>query len=219
MLRSPIYRRLPVRERARLDRAIILRPAGCKSIDAIAEHFHLVEKYGISVTALRTYAGKLEEFVKPTLTSQVLAGVLGCLPVSYRRRLVAGSEVMLVSRILQALNDEKMGLTVAELARLGSILSGLARRGAASNRPAGRGKPSGTDARPDESADRNGPDPVKMARTVRLLYGLSWPLSGTGRDGDGGGSGPSSPDGNRPSEAVRRSEEDPSHVHPEEGTP
>jgi hypothetical protein len=179
---------MPVGERGRLDRAIILRPEGLGSLEAIARHFKLAEKYDISIAMLRTYAGKLEELVRPAVTSHVLAGVLGCLPESYRKQIVAGSEVLLVSKVMQALNGDggapgaggggnpAAPLSVADLAKLASILVSLARRRGRGDRAVSRTNPRG-EGEPAEPAGACGTPsgPIKLAETVRLLYGLSWP--------------------------------------------
>ena len=175
-MRSPVYRKLPVRTLARLHEAIVLRPAGMNSAAAIAAHFDLPGRYGISVAMLKTYAARVEEMVRPAVTSQVLAGVLGCLPESHRRRLIAGSEVLLVSKMLQALEHAGTALSVAEMAKLGSILGSLGRRESRRiQRPSSSGTPDASDSSVESKGHGTRQSPIKLAETVRLLYGLSWP--------------------------------------------
>lgn len=170
LVRSPVYNRVPMFERSKLDHAIIFRPAGMASLQAIADAFKLTEKYQVSLAELTAYADKIEQLVRPEITSHVLAGVLGCLPKSYRRQIVDGSEVLLISRLFKALNDQDTTLTVAEMAKLASILLSLARRPVSAG-----GKPGRQKMRPGHRADEpdaNGQEPIKLAETVRLLYGL-----------------------------------------------
>ena len=115
--RTQVYKRLPGHLRGRVDEAILLRPEECSSLETIVQRFGLEEKYGITMKALRGYAHKLEQLARPAAASHLLARVLGCLPEEDRRRLLAGSEVLLLSRVIQALSDGKAeALCVADLA-------------------------------------------------------------------------------------------------------
>ncbi len=175
LARSGVYRRIPVTVRGRLDAAILLRPKDCPTLEAIADKFKLAERYGISRAALRTYAGKLEQLVRPMAASQVLAGVLGCLPASYRRKLAAGSEVMLLSRLVKTLNDEKTStLAVADLAKLAVLLKTVRYPYRKSTTPKRRHNRSPRDS-VNPSPDSAVGDSEQMAEAVRTLYGLSWP--------------------------------------------
>ena len=173
LLRSAVFRKMPADARLRLESAILLRPSGCGTLEAIARTFELKSRYGLSLAALRNYARKLEQWVRPAVASQVMAGVLGCLPDDFRRRLINGSQVLLLSRVNQALGDEDgPPLSVAELAKLADVLKSLARgrAGSAGNAPSdgqecGEHAPNGTEL-----------DLEKMTKAVRVLYGLPWPL-------------------------------------------
>ncbi len=175
LTRSKVYKRLPVGVRSHVDAAILLRPADAPTVEAIAAKYKIAERFDISITALRRYARKLEQFVRPTVTSQLMAGVLGCLPKSYRRTLVAGGEVLLLSRVVKALTAEEKGkpaLGVADLAKLASVLSAVGRRTQAVRSQklrAGRGEKA--DTNPDAGALNS----ASLAEVVRELYGLSWP--------------------------------------------
>ena len=188
LTRSSVYKKVPVGVRGRLDEAILLRPAECATLDQIAEKFELAERFGISGTALRSYARKLEQYVRPAAASQLMAGVLGCLPEGYQQRLLAGSQVLLLSRVVKSLSAEGGGeLSVAELAKLASVLSAMGGRSrvptahSKSSRPPAsgsktiRGMHSSTsdEGEPDLSAATG--NPTKLAEAVRMLYGLSWP--------------------------------------------
>jgi hypothetical protein len=176
LTRSSVYKKVPVAVRGRVDEAILLRPAKCATLEQIAEKFELAGRYGISHSALRSYARKLEQFVRPAVASQLMAGVLGCLPEGYRQRLVAGGQVLLLSRVVQALSAEGGAeLSVAELAKLASVLSAV---GSRSRSPA-----AGAKAAPHTRSSSAGEvdpkpptgDPAKLAEAVRMLYGLPWP--------------------------------------------
>lgn len=173
LARSPIFQRVPARQRARLDRAILLPGSGGCSIPEIAEKFKLIEKYAITPAMLATYARKLEQLMRPTVTSQVMAGVLSCLPEAYRRRLIRGSEVLLVSKVLAALNTSKTPLTVAEMAKLASILMSVAKQNRSPTRRSDRQAEQGSGLTACDRAEAA--DPAKMAESIRMLYGLDWP--------------------------------------------
>ncbi|HOJ56732.1 MAG TPA: hypothetical protein PK184_13015 [Phycisphaerae bacterium] len=168
LARSMVYRRLPMGLRSRLDSAILLRPKKLQTLEAIAAHFEL-SSYGISPAALRSYARRLEELVRPAATSQMLAAVFGCLPAGYRRRLLDGTQVVLLSRVIQALSAEPaQPLTIAEMVRLGTVLSAIART---TERPQGPGAKRSRSTRP--AADQEMMQPAKIKELVRSIYGLS----------------------------------------------
>lgn len=170
LARSVVYRRLPVHVRSRLDSAILLRPKHLPTLEAIAAHFEL-SKHGISPAALRSYARRLEELARPAAAGQVLAAVFGCLPGSYRRQLMAGTQVVLLGRVIQALSAQKSEpLTVAEMARLGTLLSAMAR----SSRPREgvSAKQSHRKLLPAAAAELQ---PSRIAELVRGIYGVSLP--------------------------------------------
>jgi hypothetical protein len=174
---------VPTDVRLRLDRALLRRPAGAASLEAVAARFHLQEEYGVGPTALRTYARRLDDMVRPVLTSQLLAAALGCLPRDFRDRLIAGSEVVLLSRLVQALTaEEAEPLSVADLGRLATILSGLARRAGShgpgrrtpGDRRAGTGLRAGDVLRDgiDDASLAPGDPPPRLAEAVKMLYGI-----------------------------------------------
>lgn len=161
LARSTVYQRVPAAVRARLDRAILLPAEKGGSVQEVCRELQLEQEYGISPTALRGYVRRLEALARPIVGAQVLAAVLGCLPAAYRRKVVDGSQTLLVSRVVQALMCEKNGLSVGEMARLASILGPSSRGRGAARRVAGGKRGPG-----DES------DPGRLPESVRLLYGL-----------------------------------------------
>lgn len=185
LTRSSIYKKVPVAVRGRLDEAILLRPADCATLEQIADKFELASLYGISTSVLRSYARKLEQFVRPAAASQLMAGVLGCLPEEYRQQLVAGGQVLLMSRVVKALSDEGgTELSVADLAKLGSVLSAVGGRPSVSAtriKSTQKKRSSKDDASEQESVAgesasiSSSHDPTKLAEAVRMLYGLPWP--------------------------------------------
>ena len=178
LTRSSVYKKVPISVRGRLDEAILLRPADCATLDQIADKFELAERFGISGSALRSYARKLEQFVRPAVASQLMAGVLGCLPEAYRQRLIAGGQVLLLSRVVQALLAEGGAeLSVADLAKLASVLSAMGNR---SRLPALKAKAAPTTRTSQTGEGEPDPEPAagnptKLAEAVRMLYGLPWP--------------------------------------------
>ncbi len=174
--RTQVYKSLPGHIRGRVDEAILLRPEECSSLEAIDKRFGLEENYGITMKALRGYARKLEQLARPAAASHLLTRVLGCLPEKDRQRMLAGSEVLLLSRVIQALSDGKAeALGVADLAKLASVLSSFAKSGDKSSASA-----ENNCRRPDASKSNENdtaipPSSEKLAETVRFLYGLNWP--------------------------------------------
>jgi len=181
LTQSSVYRRVPAAVRCRLDQAIVLRPADCTTPEAIAEKFDLEKRYGVSLSVLRSYARKLEQFVRPAVASQFLAGVLGCLPESYRRQLVAGNQVLLLSRVVQALTAPgESGLPVSDLARLASLLSSFARQTRATPGPTCPHQSENTSEKKGPDTPVTDPDPTRLAEAVRTVYGLPWPPDAAG---------------------------------------
>jgi len=168
--RSSIARRLPVNLRTRLDEAILLRPKGLPTLEAIAAHFDLA-RYRISPAALRAYARRLDALARPVVTGQILAFILGCLPRRYRRRVLAGTESLLLARFTQALSaDRSTPLPVADLARLGSVLSAMTRP-----RPSRRDPKTIRTHGKLSSETRGEMQTAKFQAVVRDLYGLRLP--------------------------------------------
>lgn len=174
LTRSPVYRKVPVAVRGRLDAAILLRPADCPTLEAIAQKFDLEGRYGISPDSLANYARKLEQFVRPAMTSQVMAGVLGCLPASYRRQLVAGGQVMLLSKVVQALADDEReaALSVADLAKLAAVLAAVSVSGPLKPPPAGSTRAGHKGRRNVLAGGAAIEDPTQLAEAVKMVYGL-----------------------------------------------
>lgn len=171
LVRSAVYRRVPPDLRARLDRAILMPAESEDSIEQVARELKLTDQYGVSPAALRSYVRKVEQLMRPTVTSQIMAAVLSCLPEDYRRRLMDGSQVLLVSRLLATLTADNTGLTVAEMAKLASVLHMVSGTRAAVRGAARSAKPG--DAPPETKA--SDPDPSRLSESVRRVYGLPWP--------------------------------------------
>lgn len=168
---SPVCRRLPVDVRLRLEHALFDRGRTGKTLEQISDELSLT-KYLICPGDVTDYARTFDELVRPAVSAQVLAGVLGCLPASYRKRLVRGSEVLLLSKLTQALSaDSEETISVSELMKLASILRAAAGKRAV-HRERQRGK------RRAASMESFSDDHVSAA--VGRLYGLSWPSESAG---------------------------------------
>lgn len=170
--RSAIVRKVPARVRYRLDEAILRRPKGCETLEAIAARFSLQSRYGVSLDVLKRYARKLEAMVRPIVAAHVMAGVLGCLPARYRKRIHDGSEVMLLSRVIAALGDENnKELPVSELAKLATVLK------AVGGRAAGKRRTSSRKQKKDVSlvGAVGSVEPSKLTEAVRMVYGIDLP--------------------------------------------
>ncbi len=172
--RTSVYRRVPITIRWKLNRLLLLRPEGCASLDAILQRFKLSEKFGITRQALRTYARKIEQLVEPHLAGQLAAAVLGCMPTSYRNEVVAGSEVILISKVVGALTANKTDLHPPDLLKLASAL-----RAAAQQKPKSCQKGSSDQEHaPKHPGGKPGDaktDQEVLAETVRTIFGLDWP--------------------------------------------
>ncbi len=160
---TDVYRLVPPKVRGELDAQLLARGAEPAAREQIMAKLGLAE-HGVTLEQLAAYAAALEELARPVVTSQVMAAVLGCLPRVYRRRLLVGSEVLLISRVLAALSDEQ-NLSVPELGRLAAVIRSLGgsrrRRSAAEPKPKTRGR-----------RGEGGMSHEQLARSVRLLYGL-----------------------------------------------
>jgi len=173
-----VFRKVPADVRCRLDEVILLRPSDCPTLEAIEKKFDLQKRYGVSPAALRVYARRLEQLVRPAVASQVSAAVLGALPPDFQQSVVTGSRVLLLSRIVRSLTDDQVEtIPVADLARFASMLAAMRRQTHGSQR-AGTKKTSKHDAvgertQPDETPDPS--DPKKLMQTIRALYGLARP--------------------------------------------
>lgn len=178
LTRTKVYRRIPQPQRGRIDAAILLRPPECSTLKAIAQRFEIRKQYGLSYDSLEYYASRLEEFVRPAMTAQVMAGILGCLPERYRRQVFTGSQVLLVSKVLNLINntDSNATLTVAELAKLATVLAS-----AAGNARTRDGSPKNnqlplSDDPAAPSDDQPAPaDASRLSAAVRMVYGLGLP--------------------------------------------
>jgi hypothetical protein len=166
--RSAVCRRVPVRIQSKLNRAIMLRSSSRASIDALAAKYDLPKQYGVSAAALRSYARRLEELLRPVLASQLVAAALGCMPEAYRRQALAGSQVLLLSRFVGCVWQGDAALSAAEMAKLAAVLGSFAEKGASKTARSGR------PATPDGTPSSNG-QPTKLAEAVRAVYGLTWP--------------------------------------------
>jgi hypothetical protein len=216
LARSPVYRRLPAAVRARLDRALLSREEGRGALDRMHREFELAARYGITPGMLRAYASRLEDLMRPVVTSQVIAGVLGSLSRARRRQLVHGSEILLISRLVAVLNADPRLLPVPQLARLGGLLVSLGRE----TRSTKSGRTPAGDAGAERVAPRGDPaatDPIKMAESVRLLYGISYPPRSVRKPNSDAASA-DAPDGNETGSQIGWNREGCPHVHPEEGT-
>jgi hypothetical protein len=176
LTRTSVYRKIPLDIRQELDQALVLRADSGTTLDAIAKKFELAERFGITARALRSYARKLEAGIRPVMVEQLVASVLGCLPWSYKEQVASGSQILLLSRLVQMLHDEtRPGLSANDLARLADIASGIAGRIATnSSHPRRSRSPAGRELSQDPPAECP-TAPAKLAEAVRAIYGLSWP--------------------------------------------
>ncbi len=186
LVASPVRQRIPDRIRVKLERALLERASREDSLEEIARKFEL-ERYGISMEMLSGYAATLDELVRPVASTQIVAGVLGCLPASFRSRMLRGNQVLLLSKVAAILWESRESqMEVGELLKLATLLRAAAqtRRQQAGGR---RGKEGGS---PKEAALF---DMGRMGGSVRALYGLSWPVGvrkGPAEDGKNAVSAP-----------------------------
>lgn len=173
LMRSVAFRRLPAEVRRQVDEAILLRPPDCATLEAIAAKYKLKDQYQVSISALKAYARNLERLARPIVSSRLLSQVLGCLPEQHRRGLVAGGEVLLLSRVFQSLSAETpSALSVADLAKLASVLASVG------------GKSKAKSEKSDADSETAPADTNRLAEAVHLLYGLSWPPEGEAEGDD-----------------------------------
>jgi hypothetical protein len=178
LTRTAVYRKVPVAVRCRLDKAILLRGTNGNAVDEIHAEFDLAERFGVSARALRSYARKLADLVKPAMSAQVMAAMLGCLPNSYRSQLVAGSQTLLLSRVISALTDDRAeALSASDLGRLATVLEAIAKRSNDADTKTGS-KKRRSKKHNSISDDTDLADESKVAQAIRMVYGLTWPTEG-----------------------------------------
>ncbi|MGQ9650602.1 MAG: hypothetical protein ACUVXJ_10865 [Phycisphaerae bacterium] len=175
LARTAVYKRVPLSTRRALDRAILVRPEGCATLEAIEARFRLTQRFGVSRKNLRMYARKLEGVAEPFFAGNLAAAILGCMPATYASQVAAGSQIILISRLVQALTQRKSRLEVPELIKLASALrfanpTGVA-RSAAMKGCGKKGHERGRDHR-DSSCFSN---QATLAEAVRTVYGLEYP--------------------------------------------
>lgn len=165
LLKSPVVIRLPRDLRSRLDRAVIERAVTGASLESIARDLDL-SRHGVSLAAVRRYAAVLEEVLRPVASAQVIAGVLKCLPSRARRDILAGNQLLLLSKVACALSEASASdLPAGELVKLAGVLRSAA-QGRSRTRRGKAAKGGGEDLL----------DPTQMGPALRMLYGLSWPF-------------------------------------------
>lgn len=174
LTRTSVYRRIPTLLRSELDQALLLRPKGYATLNAVADKFQLVSKFGITPRALRTYARKLEELLRPLFAGQLLASLMGCLPEAYRRQVNDGGDVLLISRIVQALTETETRLAVPELARAACVFGSNTGSKNVSHSP----KESYGETSSREPVQIEGSSAMKdsnrLVHVTRMVYGLDW---------------------------------------------
>lgn len=162
---SPVCRRLPVDVRLRLEHALFDRGRTGKTLEQISDELSLT-KYQIRSGDVTDYAATFDELVRPAVSAQVIAGVLGCLPASYRKQLARGSEVLLLSKLTQVLSaDSEQTISVSELMKLASILRASRGKRAVTRGRGGKRREASTESFSDDH----------VSAAVNRLYGLSWP--------------------------------------------
>jgi hypothetical protein len=173
---SPVLRKIPLRVRTRLDAALIHRSTTGETMSEIGGRLKL-DKFGVTSAELERYAEMLEELIRPIACSQFVAGVLGCLPAAYRRRLMTGNQILLMSKVAKILSQSnKEEFAAGELVKLANVLRAAAQprvstRQSRSAKAAGKQDPKdATIAAVDFLSDE------RVIRDVRSLYGLTWPL-------------------------------------------
>jgi hypothetical protein len=168
--RTKVYRAVPFEERASLDAMLILRPVDCSTVESVADKLDLATRFGLCVTDIRLYARRLEAFARPMMAGLAFSALVRALPPHLTEGLGRTSHVVIWSRLVQHLSDEKAKpLTASEFAKLAALLS--------SPRPA---KPQpvkpGGDTPGNAAASENGDDDVsvkQLASMADLVYGVS----------------------------------------------
>ena len=178
MTRSAIYRRLPMTTRMDLDGALLLRTENGQTLESIASRFRLKESYRIGLAALKAYVGHLESAVRPVAKSLMIANLMGCLPAEQRAKLTEGSRVLLLSRVLQLMDQSDPPLSVGDIARLATLFKSSSGPAPHSTRASSEESAGDSNAARDAPPDDGGLHYVNEA--VRRLYGLEASTSPSG---------------------------------------
>jgi hypothetical protein len=175
LTRTSVYKRLPDSLRNQLDQALLERPKDCATLNAVARKFQLAQRFGITTRALRAYAAKLDQLAEPVYAGRLVNSLLECLPDARPAELTDGGDVMLISRVVQALTQKDKKLAAPDLARAALLFgSNAAKQRLTSCKKEGytdQGKPNRSPAEASPAQSR----PDNLAESVRMVYGLGWP--------------------------------------------
>jgi hypothetical protein len=127
-------------------------------------------RFGLKPELLEEYATRFDALIRPIASSQIIAGILGCLPASTRARMLKGNQMLLLSKLAQVLVEaQEVKLESGEMVKLAGVLrsAGQVQRTETGSSARSKGRPSNPDAALF--------DHDRFGRAVRVLYGLSWP--------------------------------------------
>lgn len=171
LARSPVEKLVPLGTRRRLQRVILL-DGRSSAIEDLARRLRLGEGYGITSEMLQEYTKLVTQFARPILTSHLAASIMSCMPGTYQRHIVRGTEVLLLSRLVSALegpDDKQKALRTPDLVKLAAAMTNVLRLMGRHPRAVQRPK------KPADAATQSAQTVSRSVRTaVESLYGINW---------------------------------------------
>ncbi|MCH8964985.1 MAG: DUF3486 family protein [Planctomycetes bacterium] len=113
---------LPHDLRSRIDRAIVERPSGLKSVRKIYDHF-VLKDHGITYKSFSAYVRREGWRSRLAATGQVVEAMFGASDRDEADRLCNSAYLSLMSTVVRTLQEDKEQFPTAELARLSKIIT------------------------------------------------------------------------------------------------
>ena len=154
-----MYRRVPEHVRAEIDRAIIERPQGLRSVTQIYRHFDVKEKYDVGITSFRAYARRSEHHKRTESIGTITRELFHPDGTPDESGLQERGHLLLIQQIIRTLEDAD--LSTIDLQKIASAYTAQ-RKLALELEKAERARP----------AVQAGDDPARMAELVREIYGV-----------------------------------------------
>lgn len=164
-----MYRRVPDDARAEIDRAIIERPQGLRSVTQIYRRFDVKEKYDVGITSFRAYARRVEHHKRTESIGTITRELCHPNGTPDESGLQERGHLLLIQQIIRTLEDAD--LSTIDLQKIASAYTAQ-RKLALELEKAERLRPTA------QIAD----DPERMAELVREIYGVEL-AKGSGESG------------------------------------
>lgn len=163
-----MYQRVPTDAREDIDRAIVDRPEGLRTIAHVYRHFEIEKKYGVGMTAFRAYARRVAYQARGESVGTIARGLCHVEGIDDEALLQKRGRLLLIQQIIRTLEEGE--LTTPELQKMAQAYSAQRKVGLAVDK-AEQDMP----VTPDEEGDMA----AQLSELVREVYG-----SGVGEIGE-----------------------------------